>query len=89
MSDGEKRAYHSPLRERQAKNTLASILEAAAELIVDEGLENFSMLAVADRASVSERTVYHHFPNQQALLDGFTNWVDQQLPGAPASNRSP
>lgn len=79
MSDGEKRAYHSPLRELQARNTRDSILEAAAELIVDEGLEGFSMRAVADRASVSERTVYHHFPNRQALLDGFTGWVDQQL----------
>lgn len=79
MSDGEKRAYHSPLRERQARNTRDSILGAAAELIVDEGLESFSMRAVADRASVSERTVYHHFPNRQALLDGFTDWVDQQL----------
>lgn len=79
MSDGEKRPYHSPLRERQTRNTRSSILEAAAELIVDEGLESFSMRSVADRASVSERTVYHHFPNRQALLDGFTEWVDQRL----------
>lgn len=79
MSDGEKRGYHSPLRERQARDTRDSILGAAADLIVDEGLEGFSMRAVADRASVSERTVYHHFPNRQALLDGFTAWVDEQL----------
>lgn len=75
----DKRAYHSPLRERQAADTRQVILESAADLIVGEGLMDFSLREVAARAEVSERTVYNHFPSRQALLDGLNAWVSEQL----------
>lgn len=74
-----KRAYHSPLRERQAAATRGEILQAAAELILAEGLTDFSLRDVAGRADVSERTVYYHFPNRQAVLDGLNELVDGRL----------
>lgn len=73
------RAYHSPLRERQAANTRREILQAAAELIESDGLADFSLREVAARADVSERTLYYHFPNRQAVLDALADWVDEQL----------
>lgn len=73
------RSYHSPLRERQAAATRRAILEAAAELILSDGLTDFSMREVASRAGVAERTVYHHFPSRQELLDGLNAWVTEQL----------
>lgn len=73
------RAYHSPLRERQAEATRREILQAAAELILSAGPVDFSVRDVATHAEVSERTLYYHFPNRQALLDGLTDWVDEQL----------
>lgn len=73
------RPYHSPLRERQAADTRRDILRAAAEIIAGDGLTDFSMRSVAARAKVSERTVYHHFPSRQVLLDGLAEWVDDQL----------
>lgn len=77
--DSGTRPYHSPLRERQAAETRREILQAAAELIMHGALTDFSMRDVAARAEVSERTVYYHFPNRQAVLDGLTEWVDDQL----------
>lgn len=80
MADApDTRSYHSPLRERQAAATRSAILHAAAELILSDGLADFSMREVAAHADVSERTVYYHFPNRQALLDGLAEWVDDQL----------
>lgn len=78
-ADASTRSYHSPLRERQAAATRSAILHAAAELILSDGLADFSMREVAAHADVSERTVYYHFPNRQALLDGLAEWVDDQL----------
>lgn len=78
-SDAKTRTYHSPLRERQAAGTRQQILEAAAELILSDGLADFSLRDVARDAGVSERTLYYHYPSRQALLDGLNGWVREQL----------
>lgn len=77
--DSDPRPYHSPLRERQAAGTREDILQAAAELILEDGLADFAMRDVASRAGVAERTVYYHFPSREAVLDGLAEWVDDQL----------
>lgn len=74
-----KRSYHSPLREQQSQQTREMILHAAAEAVVDEGPEAFSIRDVADRAGVAHRTVYRHFPGRQELLDSLSEWMDQRL----------
>lgn len=75
----ETRSYHSPLRERQTRQTRQLLLEAAADEIVSNGQREMTMAAIAKRAGVSERTVYRHFPDRQALLDGLTEWVDAEI----------
>ncbi|MDX1659957.1 MAG: TetR/AcrR family transcriptional regulator [Nitriliruptorales bacterium] len=77
--DTRARTYHSPLRELQAQRTRHAILEAGAQIIDEDGLVDFSMRDVAERAGVSERTVYNHFANRQALLDGLADYVDDRL----------
>lgn len=77
--DTATRSYRSPLRERQAAETRRTILAAAAERILDDGIPDFSVREVASQAGVSERTVYYHFPNRQAVLDALADWVDEQL----------
>lgn len=49
-------------RKRQA------ILEAARAVFRENGVDGTSMDALAARADVSKRTVYHHFPSKQALV---------------------
>lgn len=75
----ETRPYKSPLREQQTQQTRLMLLQAAAEEIVAHGASGMTMSAIAERAGVSERTVYRHFPDRQALIDGLTLWVDQQI----------
>lgn len=78
-----KRQYDTRLRESQAEQTRSRILAALAEQIGDAGLSEFSIEQVARKAGVSTRTVYHYFPNRDALFDGVTVWLDQQAVGLP------
>lgn len=73
------RPYHSPLRERQAAETRQLILEALAQVIAEQGASDFTIESVAEQAGVATRTVYRHFPNRQALLDGLTTLLDERF----------
>jgi AcrR family transcriptional regulator len=73
------RTYRSPLRERQARQTRQLLLAAAADELVANGLADTTISAIADRAQVSQRTVYRHFPDRQTLLDALTEWVDGEV----------
>jgi AcrR family transcriptional regulator len=54
----------------QARSRLKmdSILDAAARLIMEQGMEAASMLAIADMAAVPPATVYHYFENRLAVF---------------------
>jgi AcrR family transcriptional regulator len=65
----EARTYTSPLRRDQAQATRDRILDAvAAELEARGGLDGVSNRLIAERAGVTEITVYRHFPSRDALL---------------------
>lgn len=51
----------------------AAILRAAAETFRKEGFYAATMDRVAERAGVSKRTVYNHFPSKDVLFDVVTN----------------
>lgn len=59
--------------------TREAILRALAEVVVAEGVAAMSVQQVADRAGITHRTVYRHFPDRQALLDGLGGWVQAQM----------
>jgi AcrR family transcriptional regulator len=65
------------LRDRQKQVARELILQAASDEIVDKGLEDVSLQAVADRAGVSKRTLYNYFDSREALLAGISDWSDQ------------
>lgn len=56
----------SPTR---AARTRTAIVEALTEILVASDDGGFSVQEVADRAGVTHRTVYNHFPTREALLD--------------------
>jgi AcrR family transcriptional regulator len=56
------------VRTRQLAATRQRIARAVAEVVVSEGAALLSFPLVADRAGVSLRTVYRHFPNKDALV---------------------
>ena len=74
-----KRRYQSTLRDEQAEFTRSRILEAAAEQIIDRSAGQFSVERVAQRAGVAPRTIYHHFPNREALLIALDAWVESRF----------
>ncbi len=53
----------SDLTERQKK-----VLQAALELFAAQGFEATTSAQIAEKAGVSVGSVYHHFPNKQAIL---------------------
>lgn len=69
------RRYSSPLRERQAQQTQELILDALTELLDQHRADEVTTHAIARTAGVSERTVYRHFPDRQALLEGLTERI--------------
>src|SRR5215471_21720441 len=55
-------------RQARAEETVAAILEGAAQVLEAGGLAALTTNAVADRAGVSIGTLYQYFADKQALL---------------------
>ena len=49
------------------------------DVIMETDGVGFSVQAVADRAEVTHRTIYNHFPTRRALCDAFSDYVDELL----------
>jgi AcrR family transcriptional regulator len=81
---------NKPQQER-AKRTYDAILAAAAELLVEVGVERISTNLVAERAGITVPALYRYFPNKYAVLNAlgavlmdkqnavFQAWFDQYL----------
>jgi AcrR family transcriptional regulator len=63
-----KRSYRSPRRREQADATRRLILRAALELFTQRGFAETSIRAVAERADVSDQTIYKAFGDKVGLL---------------------
>jgi AcrR family transcriptional regulator len=55
-------------REAQREGLRQAILDAAADLFLDQGYESFSMRQVAERIGYSATTLYRHFTDKDELL---------------------
>ena len=56
-------------RQERAKRTYEAILVAAAELLVEVGVERISTNLIAERAGITVPALYRYFPNKYALLN--------------------
>ena len=57
-----------------------------ADVIVETSGIGFSVQAVADRAGLTHRTVYNHFPSREALCEAFSRYVDEILASTEAGD---
>lgn len=73
------RRYTSPLRERQAERTRELILDALTELLADRRADEVSTREIAQRAGVSQPTVYRHFPDRAALVEALADRVEHAV----------
>jgi AcrR family transcriptional regulator len=70
----EPRAYRSAIREEQAQVTRRAVVSAAAELFMERGYAATTIDAVAERATVSRRTVFTAVGGKAALLKLAWDW---------------
>ena len=55
---------------KQPAETRQHLLKVAGELVLEHGLANLTLDAVAKASGVSKGGLLHHFPSKQHLLDG-------------------
>jgi AcrR family transcriptional regulator len=75
------RAYDSPVRRERAAATREGIVAAGADLLHESPIWNWHALtvrAVAQRAGVSERTVYRHFTTERDLRDAVLRRLEEE-----------
>ena len=70
MTDRSRPQISSRKRPQQARSNdlVAAILEAAIQVLAQEGAARFTTTRVADRAGVSVGSIYQYFPNKAAIL---------------------
>lgn len=78
-------------RQERAKRTYEAILTAAAELLVEVGVERISTNLISERAGITVPALYRYFPNKYAVLNAlgcvlmdaqnkaFEEWLAGQL----------
>jgi AcrR family transcriptional regulator len=68
-----------PRRKRDPEGTREAILQAAGEVLAQDGKEGVSVAQVAQRAGVNRGTAYQHFQTREQLLEATTSWVSERL----------
>lgn len=82
MTDG------GTLRDQQAEFTRQIVMEAAKRVLDTYSIDEFSIQKIAEEAGMSHRTVYRYFPTRQALLDSFTDWIEDSVAPIPMEANS-
>ena len=67
-SPGEPPRKEPGARERRRQETRARIVDAAAELFAERGFDSVSVMEIAKKAGVVEKTVFNHFPVKEGLV---------------------
>ena len=55
-------------RQGRARQTVQRLLDAAAELVEEQGLESLTTNRIAERAGVNIASLYQYFPNKEAIV---------------------
>ena len=66
-------------RKRDPEGTREAILEAAREVLAQDGKEGVSVAQVAQRAGVNRGTAYQHFQTREQLIEATAAWASEKL----------
>jgi AcrR family transcriptional regulator len=74
-----------PLRERRRLAARQALLDAYVELVLEGGPDAVTFAGLAERADVSERTVFRHFASRADLEEAFDRMLLERMrfPGWP------
>ncbi|MCU0626477.1 MAG: TetR/AcrR family transcriptional regulator [Gemmatimonadaceae bacterium] len=86
VADEHPRERRAPVQ-RRGRERVETILDAAEAVISEVGLEAATTNAIAERAGSSVGSLYHFFPNKQAIVDGLLERYLGQTLGVMASAR--
>lgn len=70
MTDVTEQSPAESRRSRKKSQTRADLIEAGAALFAANGFDETTTTDVAERADVSQRTLFRHFPTKESLLYG-------------------
>jgi AcrR family transcriptional regulator len=76
-----RRSYHSPARQQAVAATRERIIDAGTRLVrgfTTWDWDELTFRAIAERAGVSERTVYRHFPTERQLHDAIMGRLEDE-----------
>lgn len=65
-------------RNSRPKISRESVLEAALALIDRDGITGFSMRKLGAELGIEAMTLYYHFPNKDAILDGLIEQITER-----------
>ena len=70
MTDRRSTSISSRKQPQQTRSAelVATILEAAVQVLAKEGAQRFTTARVAEKAGVSVGSLYQYFPNKAAIL---------------------
>jgi TetR/AcrR family transcriptional regulator, tetracycline repressor protein len=79
---GTREGQHTPALIARRPLTRERILQTGLQLIDEQGLEAFTMRKLAKVLGVDPMSIYRHFENKDALLDGVADvlWSEVKLP---------
>jgi len=72
-------AERRPRKKRNPHLTREAILEAAREVLAQDGKEGLSVAQVAQRAGVNRGTAYQHFQTREQLIEATAAWVSEKM----------
>ncbi len=75
-------------RSRKKSKTRTDLAEAAAHLFATQGFDETTTVDVAERADVSQRTLFRHFPTKESMLYGDMDETIEELRAALAARPS-
>ena len=81
---GTREVQQTPAPPARRPLTREHILHVGLRLIDEQGLEAFTMRKLAQELSVDPMSIYRHFENKEALLDGVADvlWGEVELSGS-------
>lgn len=62
------RAQHRAPQQQRSKDRVETVLDAALEIVIEQGAEALAMREVARRAGVQIGSIYQYFPSKAAIL---------------------
>jgi AcrR family transcriptional regulator len=72
-------------RERRHAQTRQAILDAARQLILEQGTDGLSMRAIAERIDYSAAGLYEYFDSKEAIVEAVCDQGHQRLTAAMAA----